>query len=173
MHHYPTKKLSRHIASVLMLVASVVMSTTTLASDVNAKGMRSQHTSIQSQQPFTTSIQRFVVSPQGTVTPATQANYGDTIEYRIIYRNVGTQDIESFYATVTIPESVTLLQNGFKPSITYGTLDGETFYPMPIRIKKEGQSVIADYSRYKAVQWRLAELPRKQSVTLIFRAKQQ
>ena len=94
----------------------------------------------------------------------------DVIEYRATYTNNTTGNIKSLKATLPIPADTQYLGASL-PSGALGSTDGVNFATMPLKKKVDGKLVNIPLKEYRALQWQIAELPAKKSVTVSAQAK--
>ena len=94
----------------------------------------------------------------------------DVIEYRATYTNNTTGNIKSLKATLPIPADTQYLGASL-PSGALASTDGVNFSTMPLKKKVDGKLVNIPLKEYRALQWQIAELPAKKSVTVSAQAK--
>jgi len=94
----------------------------------------------------------------------------DMIEYRATYTNNTTGNIKSLKATLPIPADTQYLGASL-PSGALASTDGVNFSAMPLKKKVDGKLVNIPLKEYRALQWQIAELPAKKSVTVSAQAK--
>ena len=94
----------------------------------------------------------------------------DVIEYRATYTNNTTGNIKSLKATLPIPADTQYLGASL-PSGALASTDGVNFSAMPLKKKVDGKLVNIPLKEYRALQWQIAELPAKKSVTVSAQAK--
>lgn len=124
-------------------------------------------------------LQAFQVSAsQGgeKLTPALEAEVGDTIEYQITYHNQGKTAAQAVAATLPIPAgSMSYLAGSAAPKAVQASLDGKTFGALPLtrEVVRKGLRVIerVPASEYRFLRWNLGDLAPGQSLTVSSRMK--
>ena len=94
----------------------------------------------------------------------------DVIEYRATYTNNTSGTIKSLKATLPIPADTRYLGASLSSGALAST-DGVNFSAMPLKKKVDGKLVNIPLKEYRALQWQIAELPAKKSVTVSAQAK--
>ncbi len=106
---------------------------------------------------------------------AKDAKPGDVIEYAATYRNTGKDAIRELNATLPIPRETELLAGKARPAPSTASLDGTAFAPLPLKrtVTREGKPVVVDVplAEYRALRWRVPQLPAGQSLTFIARVR--
>lgn len=116
--------------------------------------------------PVSGDIQAYLISGDSdseTLQPASQAEPGDVIEYRLVFTNSGETDVFGLNVVNPIPENTTFVSQSANtriPSIFKVSIDGgATFEDTPVK-RVETQSdgtqkeVIIPPSMYTHVQWK-------------------
>jgi len=120
---------------------------------------------------------RKVVVEAGTerLADARDAKPGDVIEYAATYRNTGREAIRELNATLPIPRETELLAGTARPAPSTASLDGAAFAPLPLKrtVTREGKAVVVEVpvTEYRALRWRVPQLPPGQSLTFTARVR--
>ena len=125
----------------------------------------------------------FLVSTDGDgerLTPVQQVRPGQTLLYRITYRNQTTQAINGIQPVIVLPAGIHYVDQATQQAAgTSGksrqqrsgsalsqpvdaSLDGQTFSPVPL---KQGDTIIPA-GRYRALRWPTRNLPAGQAITI-------
>lgn len=91
------------------------------------------------------------------ITPDTPLKAGDIIEYHAYISNHTKERIRSVNVSFDIPAGVELIE-GFSPMVSSASLDGNRFFPAPLRVNIDGQTQPIPLSQYKALQWRVQDI---------------
>lgn len=94
----------------------------------------------------------------------------DVIEYRASYTNNTSREIKSLKATLPIPADTQYLGSSL-PSGALASTDGVNFAAMPLKKKVQGKWVDVPLKDYRALQWQIATLPAKKTVTVSAQTK--
>ncbi len=110
------------------------------------------------------------------VSPADQAQPGETLEYRATYRNEGTSEARGLAATLPIPAGTSYLPGTASPSRVEASLDGRTFAPVPLKRTvrtADGRTVVREVpvSEYRALRWPLGTLSKAQARAVTARVR--
>lgn len=89
---------------------------------------------------------------------ASNAQKGETVQYRAIYTNVIDQPISDVAVTLPIPVNMVFTGEA-KPSSAQATVDGKNYADMPLMRKVDGKVVKVPLSEYKALRWNIKWLP--------------
>ncbi|WP_367106087.1 hypothetical protein [uncultured Psychrobacter sp.] len=90
--------------------------------------------------------------------PASNAQKGETVQYRAIYTNTIDQPISDVAVTLPIPANM-IFTGEAKPSSAQATIDGKNYADMPLVRKVDGKVVAIPLSEYKALRWNIKWLP--------------
>ncbi len=93
---------------------------------------------------------------------ASNAQKGETVQYRATYTNVIDQPISDVTVTLPIPASM-IFTGEAKPNSAQATIDGKNYADMPLMRKIEGKFVKVPFSEYKALRWNIKLLPANKS----------
>jgi hypothetical protein len=103
-----------------------------------------------------------------TLAPADSAKPGDLLQYDAVYRNESGVKVGNLQATLPIPAGLELLIASTKPAGAQGSLDGQTFAPLPLMrsvTAPDGTVVREEVPArdYRALRWAAPQLsPRAQ-----------
>lgn len=104
-------------------------------------------------------------SREERLTPTTEARPGQTIEYRLIARNVGDETLPAGIVVVTgpVPNGTQYLPNSATPShdglLTEFSADGgREYFETNVFVSQGGERTIADPTAYTTVRWTLLEV---------------
>ncbi len=96
------------------------------------------------------------------LTPTTEARPGQTIEYRLIARNVGDETLPAGIVVVTgpVPTGTQFLPNSATPSddgllTEYSADGGQEYFETNVFVGEGAQRTIADPTAYTTVRWTL------------------
>lgn len=98
----------------------------------------------------------------------TQLVRGNVIEYHVYLTNTNNDRIRTMKANITIPNGVQLL-GAVSPEATMGSVDGQNFYPMPLRTQVGGQIQPIPLGQYKALQWQIEDVGLNQTANVSYR----
>ncbi|OLF39504.1 hypothetical protein [Psychrobacter sp. Cmf 22.2] len=93
---------------------------------------------------------------------ASNAQKGETIQYRATYTNVIDQSINDVAVTLPIPTNM-VFTGETKPNSAQATIDGKNYADMPLMRKVDGKIVKVPLSEYKALRWNIKLLPANKS----------
>ncbi|MBO1529686.1 hypothetical protein J3492_00465 [Psychrobacter sp. F1192] len=107
---------------------------------------------------------KIVKSADGEISyiSASNAQKGETVQYRATYTNVIDQPISDVTVTLPIPASMTFTGEA-QPSSAQASIDGKNYAEMPLMRKIDGKFVKVPLSEYKALRWNIKLLPAKKS----------
>ena len=94
----------------------------------------------------------------------------DIIEYRATYTNNTAGTIKGLKATLPIPAD-TQYTGTSTPAGAFASTDGINFAVAPLKKTVNGKTVNVPLKDYRALQWQVAELPSKKSVTVTAQTK--
>lgn len=94
----------------------------------------------------------------------------DIIEYRATYTNNTTGGIKGLKATLPIPAD-TQYTGTHSPAGALASTDGINFAAIPLKKTVNGKAIEIPLKDYRALQWQIAELPAKKSVTVVAQTK--
>lgn len=108
--------------------------------------------------------------------PATQAKPGDIIEYTAQYKNQSNGAISNLQPVLPIPAGMEYISDSAKPAPVAASLDGKKFLAIPLKRKVklaggEVQERKVPASEYRALQWRVGELPANKTVAFSARVR--
>lgn len=89
---------------------------------------------------------------------ASNAQKGETVQYRAIYTNIIDQPVSDVAVTLPIPAKMVFTGEA-KPSSAQATIDGKNYADMPLMRKVDGKVVKVPLSEYKALRWNIKWLP--------------
>ncbi|OOS22590.1 hypothetical protein B0682_01670 [Moraxella lincolnii] len=98
----------------------------------------------------------------------TQLVRGNVIEYHVYLTNTNNDRIRTMKANITISNGVQLL-GAVSPEATMGSVDGQNFYPMPLRTQVGGQIQPILLGQYKALQWQIEDVGLNQTANVSYR----
>jgi uncharacterized repeat protein (TIGR01451 family) len=110
-------------------------------------------------------------------TQATEARPGQTVEYRLLVRNVSEETLPPGIVVITapVPEGTEYVPNSATPGTEvllteYSADDGSTFAETNVFIGSGSQRTIADPTAYTTVRWTvLQEMEPGAELTLVYR----
>lgn len=110
------------------------------------------------------------------LSPADQAQPGETLEYRATYHNEGASEARGLAATLPIPLGTCYVPGTASPRRVEASLDGRTFAPVPLTRTvrtTDGRTVVREVpaSEYRALRWPLGSLPKSQSRAVTARVR--
>ncbi|AXY57378.1 hypothetical protein CDG60_12890 [Acinetobacter chinensis] len=94
----------------------------------------------------------------------------DIIEYRATYTNNTAGSIKGLKATLPVPAD-TQYTGVSSPAGALASTDGVNFAATPLKKTVNGKIVEVPLKDYRALQWQVAELPSKKSVTVTAQTK--
>lgn len=105
-----------------------------------------------------------------TATEAKQAKPGDVVEYRATYTNASKSTVRGLAATLPIPADMQFTGNAL-PAGAEASTDGKTFAAMPLKRKVADKVVDVPLAEYRALRWRVADLPAGKGVVVSARTR--
>lgn len=107
---------------------------------------------------------------------ADEAVPGDVVEYRVVYRNVGSSAVSGLQGTLPLPEEMAYLPGSAEPKEVMATVDGESYLPVPLMRQvrlANGQIEMRPVPPrdYRGLRWALGELSSGQETTVKARAR--
>ena len=110
------------------------------------------------------------------LSPADQAQPGETLEYRATYHNDSASEARGLAATLPIPRGTSYVPGTASPRRVEASLDGHTFAPVPLTRTvrtADGRTVVREVpvSEYRALRWPLGSLPKSQSRAVTARVR--
>jgi uncharacterized repeat protein (TIGR01451 family) len=128
----------------------------------------------QAKQPVRAELQalKITVNKDGkeTAAEAKEARPGDLIEYRATYTNTSKKTISGLAATLPIPKDMQFTGTA-TPAGAEASTDGKTFAMMPLKRKVGDKVVDVPLADYRALRWRIAELPTGKSTVVTARTR--
>lgn len=100
----------------------------------------------------------------------TRLQTGNVVEYQGYFTNTNADRVRKMTVTMSIPEQVELLK-AVSPDFPYGSVDGNTFARMPLRMKVDNQLQDVALKYYKAVRWDLEGIGLNDTVVVKYRAR--
>lgn len=94
----------------------------------------------------------------------------DIIEYRATYTNNTAGSIKGLKATLPIPADTQYIGMS-TPAGALASTDGINFATPPLKKTVNGKMVEVPLKDYRALQWQIAELPSKKSITVVAQTK--
>lgn len=168
-HRFVIMVLSAMSASVLLMgQANAALPTTTAAANVSNASMNSLNNGV-----ATTITAQLVSNNNGQemlmpITAQTPLTRGNVIEYHVYLTNNNNDRIRTMQANVSIPNGTKLLDT-LMPLPTMGSVDGQNFYPMPLRMQVGGQIQPIPLAQYRALQWQIEDVGLNQTATISYR----
>lgn len=111
------------------------------------------------------SVQKIVIQADGKEqrTAADAARPGDTLEYRVTYRNTNSKAARNIEATLPVPANLQYLKGTAIPQGAHASLDGAHYEAIPLkRLEKDanGKPKLQEvpYGEYRYLRWSLGEL---------------
>lgn len=88
---------------------------------------------------------------------------GDTMEYRVVYRNNSTRAVKDLHATLPIPSQLRYVPGSATPSAVQASTDGRTYATPPLRRRVTTPTgvkiVTVPVSEYRYLRWSIGVLP--------------
>lgn len=103
------------------------------------------------------------------VLAGTSVKSGDVLEYQGLFTNHGDR-VRKMDVSLSIADGLELI-GGVTPRLASGSLDGNRFTRMPVRISVNGQTQEAPLSRYKALRWTIEDVGIGGTAVVKYRAK--
>lgn len=116
------------------------------------------------------------VAGKASLQPTEHARPGDTIEYRVSYRNTGSAPARQVAATLPVPAgSMAYLPGSASPQRVEASLDGKSYAPAPLTrsVVREGRKVVetVPVAEYRFLRWNLGDIPAGQTLTVSARMR--
>ncbi|WP_350656480.1 hypothetical protein [Psychrobacter sp. S1-30-MNA-CIBAN-0213] len=89
---------------------------------------------------------------------ASNAQKGETVQYRATYTNVIDQPISDVAVTLPIPANMVFTGEA-QPKSAQATIDGKNYADMPLMRRVDGKVVKVPLAEYKALRWNIKWLP--------------
>ncbi|AMN67683.1 hypothetical protein [Psychrobacter sp. P11G5] len=89
---------------------------------------------------------------------ASNAQKGETVQYRATYTNVIDQPISDVAVTLPIPANM-IFTGEAQPKSAQATIDGKNYADMPLMRRVDGKVVKVPLAEYKALRWNIKWLP--------------
>ncbi|MEN2750739.1 hypothetical protein AAIR29_03750 [Psychrobacter sp. FBL11] len=86
------------------------------------------------------------------------AQKGETVQYRATYTNTINQPISNVAVTLPIPANMTFTGEA-QPKSAQATIDGKNYADIPLIRKVDGKAVRVPLTEYKALRWNIKWLP--------------
>lgn len=115
------------------------------------------------------------INGKETLSEATQAAPGETLEYRAVYSNTGKVSVQGVLATLPLPPGSVYLANSAQPAkVTANTANNAVFAAVPLTrrmVAADGASKEAQvpYADYRGLQWQLGILKAGEQHTVVAR----
>lgn len=97
--------------------------------------------------------------------PTDKIKPNSVLEYKVDYSNVSKSSLKGLKLNLPIPEHVTYTGTS-APQNTLASTDGVNFAKAPLTRLVEGKKVMVPLSEYRALQWHVAELKPKQTISV-------
>ena len=99
---------------------------------------------------------------------------GETLEYRVLYRNTGTRTVKDLRAVLPIPSQLRFVSGSARPANMQASTDGRTFASYPLRRRvttPQGVKIVAvPLSEYRYIRWTIGTLASGASASVAARA---
>jgi len=99
---------------------------------------------------------------------------GETLEYRVVYRNVGSKAARDVLATLPIPRQLQFVASSAKPANVMASTDGKIFATPPLRRRvktTEGTKVVTvPVAEYRYLRWNIGVMAPGATVAVAARA---
>lgn len=105
---------------------------------------------------------------------ATSVLPNDVIEYRAVYRNVGTGVVKRVSAALPLPEGLEYLPHSAQPKkgVQFAGAAANVYGPEPLqRTLANGRVEPLPYNEYRQIRWAIDELAPGAEVTVVARAR--
>ena len=108
--------------------------------------------------------------------PASSIRPGDTVEYRVTYRNTSTRTLSKVSAVLPIPAALSYLPNSARPGNAQASLDGLTYGAIPLKRRVRDASgvektVLVASSQYRFLRWSLGNMSAGRTLQVSARAR--
>lgn len=115
-------------------------------------------------------------SGKESLVPASSIRPGDTVEYRVTYRNTSTRTLTKVNAVLPIPAALSYVPNSARPGNAQASLDGRTYGAMPLkrRVRDENgveKTVLVPFSQYRFLRWSLGNMSAGRTLQVSARAR--
>lgn len=100
----------------------------------------------------------------------TRLQSGNVLEYQGYFTNTNADRVRKMTVTMSIPDEVELMRT-VAPEFPYGSVDGNNFARMPLRMRVNNQLQDVDMKYYKAVRWDLEGVGLNDTVAVKYRAR--
>lgn len=105
-----------------------------------------------------------------------EARPGEVLEYAAAYRNLSNRPLTDLLATLPIPAGTEFLANSAVPAPDAASIDGQTFYPFPLKrtVKQADgteQEELVPASEYVALRWKIPTLTPRNTITVRARVR--
>jgi uncharacterized repeat protein (TIGR01451 family) len=103
-----------------------------------------------------------------------QIKVGETLEYRVTYRNNGAKAVKDLEATLPIPSELQYIPDSARPAAVTASTDGRVFATPPLRRRvktADGEKVVlVPVSEYRHLRWKVKTLAPGASFSVAARA---
>lgn len=151
------KLLARPLSILCLALSLCLMTSTAVAQDAGP-------VSIEVEIYLVNQVTRDDGSREERLTPTTEARPGQTIEYRLIARNVGDETLPASIVVVTgpVPSGTQFVPNSATPSTDallteYSADGGQNYFETNVFIGEGAQRTIAEPTAYTTVRWTLLD----------------
>lgn len=115
-------------------------------------------------------------SGKESLVPASSIRPGDTVEYRVMYRNTSTRTLTKVNAVLPIPAALVYISYSARPGNAQASLDGRTYGAMPLkrRVRDEKgveKTVLVPFSQYRFLRWSLGNIGAGRTLQVSARAR--
>ena len=115
-------------------------------------------------------------SGKESLVPASSIRPGDTVEYRVMYRNTSTRTLTKVNAVLPIPVALVYISYSARPGNAQASLDGRTYGAMPLkrRVRDEKgveKTVLVPFSQYRFLRWSLGNIGAGRTLQVSARAR--
>ena len=125
------------------------------------------------QQPVQIELKAFRITAEKgkeKAVEAKQARPSDIIEYRATYTNTSKSSVKGLMATLPVPADMQYT-GASAPAGVEASTDGKVFAATPLVRQVGGKAVPVPLAEYRALRWRIAELPSGKATVVSIRAR--
>lgn len=111
-----------------------------------------------------------------SLVPSSSIRPGDTVEYRVTYRNTSTRTLSRVNAVLPIPAALSYIHNSARPGNATASLDGRIYAAIPLKRRVRDASgvektVLVPFSRYRFLRWSLGNMTAGRVIQVSARAR--